>query len=97
MVSMLSSVVELPPKLRMDSTNLISHFLIGRKDPNLETFFKQNQKEVSNGLNSKIYLPNIKQHVKQIFYRFKKKIFIYFFKIGKNKDSLFCFGSDSTA
>ncbi len=63
MVAMLSSIAELPPRLRMASKNLITHFLIGRSNPDLDTFFKENKKEMCAGLTGKILLPNIKQNV----------------------------------
>jgi hypothetical protein len=49
MVAMLSSIAELPPRLRMASKNLITHFLIGRSNPDLDTFFKENKKEMCAG------------------------------------------------
>ena len=60
---MLSSIVELPPKLRMSYLNIVTHFLIGRSDPNLEFFVKENNNSISAGLFNRLYLPNIKKWV----------------------------------
>ena len=64
MVAMLSSIAELPPKPRMSHHNIITHFLIGRSNPNLETIFKKNHQEVTSGIDSFVYLPNIKQRIR---------------------------------
>lgn len=65
MVSMLSSITEMPPLLRASYENIISHFLICHSSPDLNQFFETNQKELFSIFKEPIFLPklNIKVQV----------------------------------
>jgi len=64
MVSMLSSIVEMPPLLRSRYENIINHFLICKTSPNLENFFNKNRSDLFSIFDKKIYLPKLNKYLK---------------------------------
>ena len=59
MVSMLSSITEMPPLLRASYENIISHFLICHSSPDLNHFFEMNQNELFSVFKEPIFLPRL--------------------------------------